>query len=112
MVEQGFALASHFACKLPEITARFDEPVGKASFTPRARARSRQTATYPFRLDGNLADQPQDRGAHKRVRAGRGPGPTAHVLEPCPTIAPRKPGPQTELTPICTSRIPSGLSPP
>ena len=83
MVEQGFALASHFAYKLPEITARFDEPVGKASFTPRARARSRHTATYPFRLDRNLAMQtnPQDRGAHKRVRAGRGPGPTGRVGE-------------------------------
>jgi hypothetical protein len=24
---------------------------------------------------------PQDRGAHKRVRAGRGPGPTGRVVE-------------------------------
>src|SRR5260221_13280407 len=110
MVEQGFALASHFAYKLPEITARFDEPVGKASFTPRARARSRQTATYPFRLERNLAMQTNPKTAaptSASVRVAARDQPSASWRVPA-TIAAVKPAPQTEITPRAKSRTSTG----
>jgi len=35
----------------------------------------------PIGQEFGKADQPQDRGAHKRVRTDRGPGPAERVVE-------------------------------
>src|SRR5580704_4857586 len=113
MVERGFALTSNFACKLPEISARFDEPVGKSSFAPRAWARSRQTATYPFRLDRNLARQTNPKTAaptSASVRIAARDQPSASWRVPA-RIAAAKPAPQTKITPRAKSRMSTGLMP-